>query len=434
MRRLYSSASPRERRAARREPPHGAYRYTRRRWRVLFGVIDFLGGAFAAACRCLAPRPKVLSSDPKTILLVQLDHLGDAVMTTAILAPLRARFPHARIDVLAAPWNREVFELRSEIDRILVCDRNRFRRRGRAAWMIAIGSWGWRLRRESYDLGIDLRGEFPIALLLWLSGASRRVGWKSGGGGFLLTDSVEYDYARHEVDSRFAILDRLGIDSHAEARLPKLECDEITRCMALERAGIAAGQSLVILHVGAGTPAKRWPVEHWRQLVSRLIESTNSLVAVVASAEEACLADDVCAGFAPARAKNLAGRLSLAELVGLLSASDLMIGGDSGPAHVAAAAGAVVTTIFSGTNDASRWRPMGRNVEVVRADVACSPCHRALCAWRDHACMRRVTPHAVMAAARRSRPELFIVDSDESASEATNGGAGVELLTLDHER
>ena len=88
--------------------------------------------------------------------------------------------------------------------------RNRFVR-PRCFGVAAMLWCGWQLRRRKIDLAIDVRGDFPIALLIWLSGARRRLGWDCGGGCFLLTDSPAYLAGRPEVESRRALLAALGI-------------------------------------------------------------------------------------------------------------------------------------------------------------------------------------------------------------------------------
>ena len=206
----------------------GCYRYTRQRWRLLFTFVDWLGYMVVALARALASvfpaarggsRSRLPSGtspcrygspsensphrsrsasgtyrslppwEPRRILLIQLDHLGDAILTTAMLPPLRRRYPRATIEVLASPWNRDVFENAPEVDRVHISRTNRFARHGRLGWPLAAVWDGLWLRRRRYDLAIDVRGEFPLALILWLSGARYRLGWNCGGGGFLLSGS-----------------------------------------------------------------------------------------------------------------------------------------------------------------------------------------------------------------------------------------------------
>ncbi|HEY1064646.1 MAG TPA: glycosyltransferase family 9 protein, partial [Pirellulales bacterium] len=192
------------------------YRYRRPVWNWLFSAIDALGWLavmLANILRLRRSRPhQALLGDVRSLLLIQFDHLGDGVLTGAVLPALRRRFPDASITALVSPSCEELFRRRAEIDEVVVCDRNRFSRSGRAAgWLGEIFRQGRSLRPRSFDAAIDFRGEFPHALLMWLSGARIRVGWDCGGGGFLLTHHVAYVPHRHEVLSRWAVLAAMGV-------------------------------------------------------------------------------------------------------------------------------------------------------------------------------------------------------------------------------
>ncbi len=390
----------------------GRYRYVRLRWRLLFAAIDLVGGMVFAAVRALGrlgSRPARAGAaaqtdrepfDARVILLIQLDHMGDAVITSAMLAPLRRRFPGAAIEVLAGPWNRELFEAMPEVDRVHVARASRFSRSGRFGWMLATLWWGWRLRQRGIDLGIDVRGEFPHAVLLWLTGARRRLGWRSGGGGFLLTDSPEYVPHRPEVESRLALLATLGIrpEQDEPPPCPRFEPPEAARRAVADRLAslpeIPRRGALIALHVGAGTEAKRWPAEHWRGLVDRLLDGGRQVV-LVGGPGDRIIARHVEGSTPKLGLWNWTGHLTVPELAALLERADLLVGGDSGPAHLAAAVGTPVVVLFSGTNNADQWRPRGRSVRVLRRQVACSPCHRQRCPLAGHPCMRGIGPEDV---------------------------------------
>ena len=165
----------------------------------MFTVVDYVGTLVFGLFRVLRD-PAARADDPRTILLIQLDHLGDAILSTMMFPALRKRYPNASIEVLTSPSGREVFEAVDEIDHVFVSRVNRLARSGRLGWIFATLWRGLRLRRRGIDLGIDVRGEFPHAVILWLSGARRRLGWNSGGGGFLLTDSPRFVVDRPEVE------------------------------------------------------------------------------------------------------------------------------------------------------------------------------------------------------------------------------------------
>ena len=393
-----------------RRRPLGRYRYVRLRWRVAFAAIDLLGTAMFAAARFVrrlaAGRTEVRPTedqDPKVILLVQLDHLGDAIISTAMLPILRERYPTASIEVLAGAWNREVFEAAPEVDRVHVSLANRFARGGlaRFAWIPATLYWGLALRRRKVDLGIDVRGEFPVAVILWLGGARRRLGWDCGGGGFLLTDRAEFRIDRPEVESRTALLARLGIrPPEGVTRLPSLRpTGAARRLIRRELAEFSAreptGGPRVVLHVGAGTQAKSWPPEHWRELLGRIIVGHGSQVLLVGNRQDRTIADRILDGRAWPGVADWTGRLSVVELAALLERADVLVGADSGPAHLAAAVGTPAIVLFSGTNSPRQWQPCGQRVTVIRHEVGCRPCHRRRCPRVGHPCMRLLLPRQV---------------------------------------
>jgi heptosyltransferase-2 len=332
---------------------------------------------------------------------VQLDHLGDAMFTTAMLPALKARYPQAEIEVLASPAAADVFRGRADVNRVWIYRRYRFVRDGGWGWPASVLLWGLRLRRRRYDLAFDCRGEMPIALLMWLAGAKRRVGWAAGGGGFLLTDSVEFIPGRHEVESRRAMLAQLKIAGGTE---PALEPSrQAMQSVAQRLAKISgANEKLYVLHIGAGTQAKRWPVVHWRELVRRLRLEHHGRVVLVGALAERGLARRITRLAASPKVVDWTGRTTVLELAALARMADLFIGADSGPAHVAAAAGVPTVVLFSGTNQAEQWTPRGPRVYVVRRPVACSPCHREVCPLADHPCMQDLRPIEVLHTVERA--------------------------------
>jgi len=424
----------------------GRYRYSKWRWRVLVRALDAAGGVGLRTWRAVRPRPVV--DRPRRILVVQLDHLGDAILSSPIFPRLRAAYPGARIEVLASPSNREVFEADPDVDRVHLAAKNWFERR-RGSWALGSAVWnlGRSLRAGNYDLGIDVRGDILSVAVLALAGIPRRVGWAMGGGGFLLTDVAEWVAGRHEVASRMALLDQIGL---AEDGPPRV----VVHVVDAERAGVArrlrdawpdrpagrrskakapaavrtrgrgpdrdsksatgsdaaewlhagrfaAKAPLLVVHLDAGTAAKRWPREHWRTLVGRFLDEGWRVIAVGGPDDVNADADGRPALDPHPGLRDWTGRLPLTETAALLERADLFIGPDSGPAHLAACAGVASVVLFSGTNRRQQWRPWSRKALVLREPVACSPCHRKVCPLADHPCMAGLDPDRVHRAARR---------------------------------
>jgi len=400
------------------------YRYVRRRWWVVFGVVDFVGEMVFGALRVAkgdSPVFRLTSSglaestgrktgqspgaagqspgEPRRILVVQLDHLGDAILSTGMISVLRRRYPRASIEVLTGEWNRDLFAAIDDVDRVHVSRLNRFSRGGRFGWPLAVFWWGWRLRRRRIDLGIDVRGEFPLALILWLCGARRRLGWAAGGGGFLLTDSPRFVPGRPETESRGALLSELGIAVAKPQELwPVFHCPASARQSVRRRLARQGPRGrFVALHVSAGTAAKQWPVEHWQTLVGRLVVEHGLEVVLVGTEADGAIARSILAGETWPGVYDWTGRSNVLELAALFEEAEVVVGADSGPAHLAAAVGRPVVVLASGTNIASQWQPPGRHVTVVKNTVDCSPCHRTRCPRAGHPCMHGLRPETVVA-------------------------------------
>ncbi|MCE9606260.1 MAG: glycosyltransferase family 9 protein [Planctomycetia bacterium] len=381
------------------------YRFVRARWRWLFAVVDAIGAAWLHAWRRVFGEAAAKPLDPEAvgkILLIQLDHLGDAVMTTSMFASLKRRFPQATIDVLAAPWNCEVFAASKEIGRIYVSRWNRFRRNFKAGWPFPFYLWAPALRARCYDLAIDVRGDFPNAVLMRLCGIPRRVGWACAGGGFLLTDSAEFVRGRHEVDSRRALLAALGADVRSTEGPKFVPSSEAIRFVTHMLGEFRQGsRPLWALHVGAGTSAKAWPVKHWRELLGRAIVERHARVILVGGQGDVETGREITQEMFWPGVMDWTGRLTLDQLASLVQRTELFIGADSGPAHLAAATGARVVSLFSGSTVSDQWQPWGHRVAVVRHAVACAPCFASRCPVANHPCMSELTPDDVMQTVRR---------------------------------
>jgi ADP-heptose:LPS heptosyltransferase len=435
----------------------GRYRYSKLRWRLLVHALDFCGTIVMTIVRLIRPVRAVPC--PRRILVVQLDHLGDAVLSTPLIAELRAAYPDAAIDVLASPSNHEVFEADPDVNAVRVAERTWFERRpDRWGLLTAVWNLGWSLRTAQYDLGIDVRGDVLTVLVLTLAGIPRRVGWAMGGGAFLLTDVAAWIPVRHEVKSRLALLNRLGITPDESSRVDVHVSDAdrivVARRLAEEwprgavrrselvsnRVGVGSRRSgrafangmgrlptsghgpagraaepisdvpdwlhadrfsslppLLAVHLGAGNAAKRWPIDSWKLLIARFLEADWRVV-VVGGIEDASLAGVL---EPHDRLRDWTGSLTVTQTTALLERADLFIGSDSGPAHLAASAGTLSVILFSGTNQHRQWRPWSRHSLVLRHRVACQPCHQKVCPLAGHPCMSGLSPDRVYRGAMR---------------------------------
>src|SRR5258706_1993509 len=173
-------------------------------------AVDLLLTPFHAMLRASGSRPG--SERPARILVVELWRLGDLVLVTPALQSLRERFPSARISLLASPESVSLLSGQDVVDEILPFA---------APWIehgYRFQRWPWRalwrdvrrLRRLRFDVAVDLRGDFRDNLLMWLTGAMRRIGFAFAGGGSLLTQIVPDHPDCHQADQALDAVPALG--------------------------------------------------------------------------------------------------------------------------------------------------------------------------------------------------------------------------------
>ncbi|MHC4916382.1 MAG: glycosyltransferase family 9 protein [Planctomycetota bacterium] len=341
----------------------------------------------------------------RRVLVVRLSAVGDCVHAVPAVRALRAALPEAHIawaiDDRAAP----LLEGLGEVNEFLVMPRRSLRRRSRWARWRALAAYRRRLRAGGFDAAVDFQGLAKSALVGYFSGAAKRIGPPRGNGArelswlfYNCTPEIPAE-ARHVAEKSRALLAPLGVDLAADLPSPQLPAHPAAAASvesALAEIGLAAG-SYAVLNPGAGWPTKLWPPEHFSALAG-LIRSELGLEVVVSwfGAEERRTAEEISAG----GAARPAPETDLPELAELLRRAALFVGSDTGPTHVAAAAGAPTVALF-GPADAERNHPLGARVETLTAGLECSPCWRRSGCPRDRECMRKITPEAALDAARR---------------------------------
>jgi heptosyltransferase-2 len=324
--------------------------------------------------------------------------VGDAAMTVPALRELRRVLPGARVTLATRPWAEALFAGADFVDEVVAVSESKAA--ARSVWEDARE---WRARR--FDLAVLFPNSFAPALSARLARVPFRVGHATQGRGALLTHPLpapDWRNRRHEVFyylNGVAGLERLlRGSSEIETREPdsSLAVGEDRRREAaslLRESGVIESRPLVALCPGStNSRAKRWPSERFAALADMLAERAGAQVFLIGAGEESDISEEV-ARLARRRPHVLTGRTSLAQTAALLSAADLLVTNDTGPAHVAAAVGCPVVVIFGPTNPETT-RPFSALAEVVRKPPECAPCMLRDCPI-DHRCMTAVTAEDV---------------------------------------
>jgi heptosyltransferase-2/heptosyltransferase-3 len=330
----------------------------------------------------------VAPTDVKTILVVRPDHLGDLLFATPALSRLRLAFPDARITALVGPWGRPMWEGNPDIDHIEVVQFPGIADRDGGSTLSPyrlLRTEAGRLEKEQHDLGIVLRFDhWWGAALLAASEVPYRWGYDTPGMGSWLTNPVRYSPGRHEVEQNLTLVEQV-IAAHAtpeaRERIGPLVVNRVTGTPPLrppasepplpERLGHwPEARRRAVIHPGTSSPNKLWTVDGWVRVVRHLL-GAGWTVAITGSAYERRLAEAIITpvqaraaerGVLPERARslvNLAGETAnLAQLVWVFEQSELVLGVDSGPMHIAAALDKPTLHLY-GPSDETIWGPWG---------------------------------------------------------------------------
>ena len=336
------------------------------------------------------------------------------MFTTPAVHALRQRFPDAHLSYLVEPASAPIVIHNPHLDQVIVAPRGRGLR-----GLLDDLALGLRLRAGRYDLAIDFHGGPRASLLTWLSGAPERLGYEVAGRSWLYTRRAARPRElrpRHSVENQWDLLAPLGVAPPDRSAFPvEMPADAGTAAGVadrLTRAGVTAGDRLVVIHVSAGNPFRRWPAAHFVDLVVSLAAADpRRRVIVTSGPSERDAAGQVIAGAqarlgAAAAAQVLScGEFSLAELRALFDRAALYIGGDSGPLHVAATTGVPIVGLYGPTLPirSAPWRPAARITESVDAgELPCRPCDQRVCEPGDFRCLTSIKPAQVVEAAERA--------------------------------
>jgi lipopolysaccharide heptosyltransferase II len=343
--------------------------------------------------------------DVGRILLLRLERIGDLLMALEAIADVREAWPSATIDLAVGSWNAPIAALIPGISTVHVADVPWLSRGERPA------SWGDLLRATrawracGYDMVINFEPDIRSNLLAWLSGAPIRVGYASGGGGSLLTRLGTYDPSLHVSENarRLAATAAPATTTARESSDGRRLVPTPAQLARVDGLLADAPRPLIGVHVSGGRPSKQWHLDRFAAVARAVAAATGGTVVLTGSAADRAMVDDVQAKLAGTPMRALAGALDLPDTAALVSRLDVMITGDTGPMHLAAAMGAPVVALF-GPSEPARYGPRARSERILRVQLPCSPCGQVRlppvrCRGHVPDCMDGITVEAVVAAA-----------------------------------
>lgn len=331
------------------------------------------------------------------ILVIQFRQIGDVLLSTPVLRALRQHYPQSYIAFLTEPSPGRVLQDSLLLDAVLIRPRH-------ATWCQQWQLWR-QIRRQRFDLVIDLMGNPRSALLTYLSGAKHRLAFARFPRSLLYTSLVTHHHPvpEYTVAKRLRLLEPLGIQAtDLRPILPYTQREQDAVATFLRAHTIAPDDLLICIDPTTPVSTRRWPGAHFSALADLLSQRLGARVLLLwGPGEEA----QVQAIAAAARSRpTLIPAWGLATLAALLARADLLVGCNSAPLHIAVSQGTPTLTIMGATRSVG-WVPPEPQHRVVLAGLPCQPCEKNSCGPPlNIACLRTLTVETVFAAVQACSP------------------------------
>ncbi len=320
---------------------------------------------------------KIKPSEIKKILCIKPRGIGDIVLSTIILDNLIAHYPNAKIDYLTEHFAKQSLNNNPLVNKILTMHKTEF-----------VFKVAWRIRKEKYDMVIDLWSNPRSAQITFLSGAKFKVGYAYRGRKYAYnilgtSDKGEHHSAEHNLE----LLKPLGINIISKkihyyiGSIEKLFADDFFTENNLDNETVFG-----IIPAG-GWDSKRCDKEKWVEFCDELVKIFNCKILVLWGP-----GDESDAEYIKSNLQEhclLAPKSTLPQMASMISKCDLVIANDSGPMHIAAALGVKTLGIFGPTNPKAHGPYSSNSDYVIKEDLHCIICNKLICPY-EHECMKEL--------------------------------------------
>jgi ADP-heptose:LPS heptosyltransferase len=322
-------------------------------------------------------------------LVARQDSAGDVLLAGPAVRAVAAGAD--RVTLLCGPLGRQAAALLPGVDDVAVRPAEWIDAEPGRIARGAVEAWVDDLAARRIDCAVILtsfhQSPLPLALLLRMAGVPRIGATSVDYPGSLLDVRHAVDDDVHEVERALSCVQAMGFEPAP---------DDDDRLRVRRPGGFPPATGHVVVHPGASVPARAWAPERHAALVRALVGEGRRVV-VTGGADERALTRDVAGG----RALDLGGLTTLGELADVLAGAACLVAGNTGPAHLAAAVGTPVVSLYAPTVPAVRWRPWRVPHELLHVEVPCAGCRARACPVPGHPCLGGVGVTDVMAAVAR---------------------------------
>lgn len=332
--------------------------------------------------------------NPKRILLIRTDRIGDVVLSTPAIKAVRDAYPAAYIAFMVRPCALDIVEGNPYLNEVILYDKDGAHKSFFATLLFAL-----RIRKKRFDTALILHPANRAHIIAFLAGIPNRIGLDRRMARLLTKRIKDKKFLgeKHELDYTLDILKYIGITAKERAlSVPVMASAENSVNIKLTREGYGGVVPLIAVHPGASCPSKRWPAGRFAKLIDLLKERYDFQAVIISGRDDTKEARALLNGL-KSEALDLSGKTSVAEIAALFKKCALFISNDSGPVHIASAVGAPCIVIFGRKQPGlspKRWGPVGEKDKFIHKDAGCKVCLAHNCK-NDFKCLKMITTDEV---------------------------------------
>ncbi len=329
----------------------------------------------------------------KNILVIATDkHIGDLVLSLFAINELKKYFKGKRFYLVIDSRLTDIIKTINGMDNILLYPRKQLMEESFMNRLFILSGFLRKLRNIRPDIAIDLHGRVSSSTITFLSGAPLRIGHSNAKRAFLYNRKIHLVDKRHKFYSYLEIASAAGVQAGPRSyHMNALEGWKTSVMSILKKEHITMNKPVICIHPGAGVIYKKWTVDGFAGIADWLIAKDFQVVFVGGGNDLQEINKII--SMMKHTPHNLGDKLSIGELIAFFEISSLFIGNDSGPMHLASAAGTPVIALFGSGNE-TRWGPLTERSIVLRGAERCEKCKRKECE-HDFRCIKRITPDDV---------------------------------------
>ena len=317
-----------------------------------------------------------------SILIILMGSLGDVARGLCLVSHIKNHRPESKVSWLIESRRTDMVSFHPQLDHVIVFDRSRG----------TSGVWDLYkvLRREHFDIALDLQRILKSGFFCLLSGAARRIGFHRRN-----TKELNWLFNNEYIPYHPETLSKLDHYLKFTEHLGLPEPDSLDFGFKMLDVNLTAPPAVVKIQntfiavvMGSSWESKDWSFESYCNLVEHIIKIRNRPVVLLGGRDQWDVAEKLMANTDSPNIINLTGN-PLVELTAVLKAAAAAVGPDSGPGHLAAAVGTPYVTLF-GPTPAGRHVPYGCEQLIVRSDLDCAPCYQKQCPEGHVRCMENI--------------------------------------------